>query len=56
MGLNKQILQKVKEKTGSDMRMQKFILNILEGESNGKGWQNKYYKAEIENAIKGGQE
>ena len=53
MALNKKMLQKVKEKTSNDPVMCKFIVEILQGENNGVGWWNKFYKTEIEKAIQG---
>ena len=53
MGLNKQILKKLKEKTKDDPQMQQFIINILQEENKGIGWYSKFYKTEIDKAIEG---
>ncbi len=55
MALNKQILQKVKEKTENDKKMQEFIVNVLQEENKGIGWYTKFYKDEIDKAIQGGE-
>lgn len=54
MALNKQILQKISEKTKDDPEMQKFIINILQEENKGIGLYKKLYKGEAEKALLGG--
>lgn len=56
MGLNKKILQKVSEKTKDDIKMQKFIVNILQTENRGLGWYTKFYKAELDKATSKGED
>ena len=52
MGINKEILKKVAEKTNDNEIMQKFIINILQKENKGIGWYTKIYKAEVDKAVK----
>jgi hypothetical protein len=51
MGLNKKILQKVIQKTKDDIKMQNFIVNILQEENRGNGRYTKFYKEELEKAT-----
>lgn len=43
---NRNIIEKVKAKTAGDPRMQKFILEILQLEANGKQYKS-FYKTQI---------
>lgn len=51
MALNKQIIQKIVEKTKENEELQEFILNVLQEENRGIGWFKKYYKEEIDKGI-----
>lgn len=53
MAVNKRIIEKVKEKTEVDINTQKFLLAILDKESEGLGWFKPEYKELIEKNLDG---
>lgn len=48
MALNKQILKKIGEKTEDNKKMQKFLSDIFQFESEPKGWYTNKYKELVE--------
>lgn len=52
MALNKKILTKVKQKTENDYAMDKFLMDLLEFESEQPGWYKTRYVEILENACK----
>jgi hypothetical protein len=51
MALNKKILTKVKQKTENDQAMDKFLMDLLEFESEQRGWYKTRYAELLENAC-----